>query len=118
MRSPIGPRDCGGRIVPPNGSAPTSRASTAQSDRPNVADAGGGPSIGGSGTIQQIAEKVIDLSECKRYRGSVHVLIEAAPGDPELRSLIDELNERRIGHMRLLVEHLAAGGAAPGDSPR
>ena len=43
------------------------------------------------------------------------VLLEAAPGDPELRSLIHELNERRIGHMRLMVEHLAAaGGLRPG----
>ena len=43
------------------------------------------------------------------------VQLEAAPGDPELRSLIHELNERRIGHMRLMVEHLAAaGGLRPG----
>jgi AcrR family transcriptional regulator len=43
------------------------------------------------------------------------VLLEAAPGDPELRSLIEELNERRIGHMRLMVEDLAAaGGLRPG----
>jgi AcrR family transcriptional regulator len=43
------------------------------------------------------------------------VLLEAAPGDPELRALIDELNERRAGHMRLLVEDLAAaGGLKPG----
>lgn len=43
------------------------------------------------------------------------VLLEAAPGDPELRSLIDELNQRRAGHMRLMVEDLAiAGGLRPG----
>lgn len=38
------------------------------------------------------------------------VLLEAAPGDPELRSLMEELNQRRVGHMRLMAEHLA--GAA------
>jgi AcrR family transcriptional regulator len=42
------------------------------------------------------------------------VLLEAAPGDPELQSLIDELNQRRTGHMRLMAEHLAAGGLRPG----
>jgi hypothetical protein len=38
------------------------------------------------------------------------VVLEAAPGDPQLRSVIDELNQRRVGHMRLMVENLAAAG--------
>lgn len=43
------------------------------------------------------------------------VLLEAASPDPELRSLIDELNQRRVGHMRLMVQELAgAGGLRPG----
>jgi AcrR family transcriptional regulator len=43
------------------------------------------------------------------------VVLEAAPSDPELRSLIDELNQRRAGHMRLMVEDLAiSGGLRPG----
>ncbi len=45
------------------------------------------------------------------------VLLEAAPADTELRSLIDELNQRRLGHMRLLVQDLAADGLRPGLSP-
>jgi len=35
------------------------------------------------------------------------VLLEAAPGDAELRSLMEELNGRRVGHMRLMAQHLA-----------
>jgi hypothetical protein len=38
------------------------------------------------------------------------VVLEAAPGDAELVSLIHELNERHICNMRLFVEHLAAAG--------
>ena len=38
------------------------------------------------------------------------IVLEAAPGDAELVSLIHELNERHIGNMRLFVEHLAAAG--------
>jgi AcrR family transcriptional regulator len=43
------------------------------------------------------------------------VLLEAAPGDPELRSLMEELSHRRVGHMRLMAQHLAdEAGLRPG----
>ena len=43
------------------------------------------------------------------------VVLEAAPGDPELRSLMEELNQRRVGHMRLMAQHLAdEAGLRPG----
>ena len=38
------------------------------------------------------------------------VLIEAAPGDAELRSLVEELTQRRVSHMRLMAQHLADQG--------
>jgi len=38
------------------------------------------------------------------------VLTEAAPGDAELRSVVEELNQRRVGHMRLMAQHLADQG--------
>ena len=46
------------------------------------------------------------------------VVMEAAPSDPELDSLVRELRERHVGSMRLVVEHLAeAGGLRPDLSP-
>lgn len=46
------------------------------------------------------------------------VVMEAAPSDPELDSLVQELRERHVGSMRLVVEHLAAaGGLRPDLSP-
>ena len=39
------------------------------------------------------------------------IVLEAAPGDVELISLIRELQERHVGTMRLFVKHLAAVGA-------
>jgi AcrR family transcriptional regulator len=43
------------------------------------------------------------------------VLLEAAPGDAELRSLMEELKQRRVGHMRLMAQHLAdEAGLRPG----
>ena len=43
------------------------------------------------------------------------IVLEAAPADAELISLVQELNERHIGNMRLFVEHLArAGGLRAG----
>ena len=38
------------------------------------------------------------------------VVMEAAPGEAELASLVRELNERHIGNMRRFVDHLAAAG--------
>ena len=38
------------------------------------------------------------------------ILLEAAPGDTELTSLIGELNQRRLRHMRLMIQDLAAAG--------
>jgi AcrR family transcriptional regulator len=38
------------------------------------------------------------------------IVMQAAPGDAELMSLIQELNERHAGNMRLFVDHLAAAG--------
>jgi AcrR family transcriptional regulator len=35
------------------------------------------------------------------------VVVEAAPGDAQLRSLIEELDHRRVEHMRLMAQHLA-----------
>ncbi len=46
------------------------------------------------------------------------IVLEAAPGDPELVSLVQELNQRHLGNMRHFVEHLgAAGGLRAGLSP-
>jgi hypothetical protein len=38
------------------------------------------------------------------------VVLEAAPGDAELRSLVAELQQRHAGSMRLVVDHLAGAG--------
>jgi AcrR family transcriptional regulator len=38
------------------------------------------------------------------------VVIEAAPTDPDLRSLVAELQERHAGSMRLVIDHLADTG--------
>ena len=46
------------------------------------------------------------------------IATEAAPGDAELMSLAQELNERHAGNMRLFVDHLAvAGGLRRGLAP-
>ena len=36
------------------------------------------------------------------------VVVSAAETDGELRDLVDELNRRRVGHMRLFIDHLLA----------
>ena len=42
------------------------------------------------------------------------VVVEAAPGDSELRALVGELEQRRLQHMRLMARHLAdEGGLRP-----
>jgi AcrR family transcriptional regulator len=38
------------------------------------------------------------------------VALEAAPTDPELSSIVAELQQRHVGSMRLVVEHLAEAG--------
>ena len=38
------------------------------------------------------------------------VALEAAPTDPELSSLVAELQQRHVGSMRLVVEHFAEAG--------
>jgi AcrR family transcriptional regulator len=38
------------------------------------------------------------------------VVLEAAPGDADLSSLVDELLERHAGSMRFVVEHIAETG--------
>jgi len=46
------------------------------------------------------------------------VVLEAAPTDAKLGSLVQELRERHVGSMRLVAEHLAAaGGLRPDLSP-
>jgi AcrR family transcriptional regulator len=39
------------------------------------------------------------------------VVMEAAPGDADLRALVDELEQRRLDDMRLMAQHLADSGA-------
>ncbi|HEX2646050.1 MAG TPA: helix-turn-helix domain-containing protein [Candidatus Dormibacteraeota bacterium] len=43
------------------------------------------------------------------------IVLEAAPGDPELADLVSELRQRHVGTMRLFVEHLASTGALQSD---
>ena len=38
------------------------------------------------------------------------VVLEAAPTDAELRSFVTELQERHVGSMRLVIEHLGEAG--------
>jgi hypothetical protein len=46
------------------------------------------------------------------------LVLEAAPADPELRSLVAELRRRHAQSMRLVVEHLAETGRLRRDVPR
>jgi len=39
------------------------------------------------------------------------VVVEAVPGDADLRALVDELEQRRLQDMRLMAQHLADAGA-------
>ncbi|HLZ25669.1 MAG TPA: helix-turn-helix domain-containing protein [Ktedonobacterales bacterium] len=59
--------------------------------------------------IRMFARVVRQLQE--RLAPIWAIVMEAAPGDTELASLIRELLDRHVGTMRLFVKHLAAVGA-------
>lgn len=58
--------------------------------------------------LQLFARTVRPMLE--RLAPTWQVVMEAAPTDADLRSLIAELQERHVGSMRLVIEHLAEAG--------
>jgi AcrR family transcriptional regulator len=66
--------------------------------------------------IEMFAAGVRELQE--RVAPLWTVVLEAAKGDSELKVIVDELNQRRVMHMRMFVSDLvAAGGLRPGLAP-
>lgn len=63
--------------------------------------------------IDLFAQSVRLLHE--RLAPIIAVLSDAAPLDPDLRAFADELNARRVGHMRAFVEDIATKGGLRAD---